>query len=357
MKSPGYKIALILFIFLSANAFSQQNLPQLRTSPRARVEQNVGFANIAIEYGRPGVKERDIWGKLVPFGLAPNAFGNGKPMPWRAGADENTTLKLSHDAQVNGHPLAAGTYGIHMIVQENEWTVIFSKDHNAWGSFFYDEKNDALRVQVAPKESEFQEWLVYGFDNLTANSCDAFLHWGKLKVPFQITFDMHKIVLETYRDQLTNAPGFNQAAWATAARYCLNNRINLDEAMIWIEKALSLNGGDNFTNRSIQAGLLTATGKSAEGEKLLETSMEKATEAELNNYGYQLINQKQLDKAIEVFKRNVKKFPKSWNVYDSLGEALAAKGDKSDARKNYQKAFDLAPANQKSRIEGILKGL
>lgn len=357
MKSSVYKIVSILFILVSTVAFSQQNLPQLRTSPRAIAEQNIGFANIAIEYGRPGVKEREIWGKLVPFGLAPNAFGNGKPMPWRAGADENTTIKLSHDAKVNGNPLAAGTYGIHMIVQENEWTIIFSKDHNAWGSFFYEEKNDALRITVIPIESEFQEWLLYGFDNLTVNSCDVFLHWGKLKVTFQFTFDMHAIVLDAYRDQLTNAPGFNQAAWATAARYCLNNQINLAEAMVWIEKAQSLNGGDNFTNRSIQAGLLTATGKGPEAEKLLETSLEKATEVELNNYGYQLINQKQLDKAVEVFKLNVKKFPNSWNVYDSLGEVLAAKGDKTGARKNYQKAFDLAPANQKSRIEAILKGL
>ena len=278
-------------------------------------------------------------------------------MPWRAGADENTTLQLSHDANVNDHPLAAGTYGIHMIVQEKEWTIIFSKDHNAWGSFFYNEKNDALRINVTPVESEFQESLLFGFDNLTENSCDAFLHWGRVKIAFQVTFDMHNIVLETYRNQLTNLAGFNQAAWGTAARYCLNNRINLEEAMVWIEKALSMNGGDNFTNKSIQAGLMTAMGKGTEAEKFLEAAMEKATEVELNNYGYQLINQKQPDKAIEIFKRNIKKFPNSWNVYDSLGETLAAQGDKMGARKNYKKAYDLAPANQKARIEVILKGL
>lgn len=347
--------ALCLGLVFEAGA--QQNLPNLRVSPQASVSQSVGFANVEIKYSRPGVKGREIWGTLVPYGLAPNNFGNGKPMPWRAGADENTTITLSHDAKINGSLLPAGTYGVHMLVHEDEWTIIFSKDHNAWGSFFYEEKNDALRIKAKPQEAAFQEWMEFGFDELTSSSCVAFLHWGKLKVPFEIKFDQHQIVLDTYRDLLTSAIGFNQAAWGRAARYCLQNDINLDEAMTWIDKALSMNNGNNFNNASVKAGLLTKAGKKKEADKLVEASMKTATENELNRYGYQLMGQEQIDEAIKIFKLNIKRHPDSWNVYDSLGEALVNKGNKKDGKKYYEKAYSMAPAGQKARIEGILKGL
>ena len=356
-----FSLVLILICTLSLltvfETFAQRNLPGLRVSQQASVSQSIGFANVEINYSRPGVKGREIWGLLVPYGLAPNNFGNGKPMPWRAGANENTTITLSHDAKIEGNPIPAGTYGIHMLVHEEEWTIIISKDNIAWGSFFYDSNNDVIRFKVKPQKAVQQEWLVFGFDNLTTNSCDAFLHWGELKTPFKIEFDQHKIVLDTYRDQLTSAIGFNQAAWGRAAQYCVQNNINLEEAMTWVDRALSMNGGNNFANTAIKAGLLTENGKTAEADKLLEGSMETATEAELNAYGYQLVAQERLDDAIKIFKLNIKRFPDSWNTYDSLGEALGNKGDIKGAKKNYEKAYEMAPAGQKSRIEGIIKGL
>ena len=352
-----FTFSLILMIGLCDQIFAQQNLPFIRVSPQAHVYQAVSFASVEINYSRPGVKGREIYGTLVPYGLSPNAFGNGKPMPWRAGANENTTIALSHDAKVNGQDLPAGTYGLHMLVHEDEWTIIFSKDYQAWGSFFYEEANDALRIKVKPEEAPHREWLMYGFENLTDNSCDAFMHWGELKVSFTIAFDNHKIVLDTYRTQLTTLPGFNNAAWAAAARYCMQNNINLDEAMTWIDKALSMNGGQNFNNNAIKAGLLTLTGKAEEGDKLLESSIGTATEAELNTYGYQLMAQNRLDDAIKIFRLNIKNHPDSWNTYDSLGEALLNNGDKKGAKEYYEKAYEMAPSNQKARIEGILKGM
>jgi tetratricopeptide (TPR) repeat protein len=348
---------LIICLVASTSLFGQQNLPFIRVSPQAKVVQNISFATIEINYSRPAVKEREIYGKLVPYGLAPNAFGNGKPMPWRAGANENTTISLSHQSKINGNPLPAGIYSLHMIVQEHEWTIIFNKDYKAWGSFFYEEASDVLRIQVRPQKVVSREWLMYGFENLTDNSADVFMHWGDQKITFNIEVDKHKIVLDTYREQLTNLPGFNQAAWAAAARYCLNNNINSDEAMKWIDKALSMNGGQNFTNTAVKAGLLSLTGKKEEGDKLIATAMESATETELNTYGYQLMGQNRLDDALEIFKLNMEKFPDSWNTYDSYGEALANKGDKKGAKQYYEKALEMAPDQQKGRIEGILKGL
>jgi len=360
MKSRRSQNAIVIIMLCSllvSGAYAQQNVPNLRISPQARVFQVVGFAEIEINYSRPGVKGREIWGRLVPYGLAPTPYGNAKPMPWRAGANENTTISLSHDAQINGNPLPAGTYGFHIIVQEDEWTLIFSKDHNAWGSFFYEEKNDALRLNVTPSEADHQEWLLYGFDNLTTSSCDVFLHWENLKAVFSIEFDQHKIVLDRYRDLLTFLPGFYQEAWGRAARYCMRNEINVDEAMTWIDKALSMDGGDNFNNTIVKAGLLTLKGQIQEADKLVESAIDVATEAEVNIYGYQLMGQNRLDDAIEIFEINVKRFPDSWNVYDSLAEALANKGDTKAARKYYEKALKLAPENEKARIEGVLNNL
>lgn len=351
-----FSTIIICFIFFGQN-FAQQNLPLIRVSPPAKVIQNISFATIEIDYSRPGVKGREIYGKLVPYGLAPNPFGNGKPMPWRTGANENTTFSISNDAKIDGHDLPAGIYGVHMIVHEEEWTIIFNKDYDAWGSYFYEESHDALRIKVKPEKIEFEEWLVFGFENIEAGACNAYMAWGEKKVSFSIAFDQHELVLSTYKDHLTGLAGFNNAAWAAAARYCLQNQINLDEAMTWIDKALAMNGGDSFNNKAVKAGLLTLAGKEKEGETLMETSISGATENELNNYGYQLMGQDKLDDALRIFRLNVKQHPDSWNVWDSLGEALNKKEDKKGARENYEKAYELAPANQKARLEGILKEL
>ena len=350
-------VILICLLFIVPQLSAQQNLSFIRVSPQAKVMQNVGFATVEIEYSRPGVKGREIWGELVPYGLAPNAFGNGKPMPWRTGADENTVITLSHDAKIGGKTIPAGKYSIHMIVQEDEWTLILNKDYQAWGSFFYEQDNDILRTKVKPQEAAFEEWMMFGFDSLSRSSCQAYLHWGTVKVPFTIEFDRHKITLDTYRAELTSLPGFNPAAWGGAARYCLQNEINLDEAMTWIDKALSMNNGNTFNKVAVKAGLLGLKGKTDEGDKLIAAAMENATENELNNYGYQLMGQDRLDEAIKIFKLNIERNPDSWNVYDSLGEALANKGEKKAAKENYEKAYEMAPAGQKARIEGILKGL
>jgi tetratricopeptide (TPR) repeat protein len=353
----------IVFIMLAISftfvgiSFAQANLTFNRVSPMSKITQGVGFATIEVEYSRPSANEREIWGKLVPYGLAPNAFGNGKPMPWRVGANENTTVAISHDMKINNSPILAGRYSLHALVGEDEWTLIFNNDIDAWGSFFYESSNDVLRIKVKPTKAEYKELMTFDFEKITAGSADMYLHWGEIKVPVSFEFDRHKVVLDTYRKELTNRQGFNQAAFGGAARYCLQNNINLDEAMTWIDRALGMNGGDNFNNNAVKAGLLTLNGQKEEADKIMEASMVDATEAELNNYGYQLMNQDRLDEALEIFKLNVKKHPDAWNVYDSLAEALNNMGDKKGAKDNYEIAHEKAPAGQQARIETIIKGL
>jgi len=182
----GVVLCLALLLALPSAGPAQE--AKVRPSLKAGVMQTLGTdAVIKIEYGRPGVKGRKIWGELVPYGLAPgNKYSENKPYPWRAGANENTTIEFNKDVLIEGKPLPAGKYGIHMIPGEKEWIIIFSKNSTAWGSYTYKQEEDALRVTVTPVKAPFQEWMEFGFDDLAGTSATAYLHWVELKVPFKI---------------------------------------------------------------------------------------------------------------------------------------------------------------------------
>jgi hypothetical protein len=182
----GLVAVLVVGFAVSSTAFAQEK--KVRASLPASVSQTIGVdTEITFNFSRPGVKERTIWGELVPYGLAPgNKYSEEKPFPWRAGANEKTTIVLSSDVTVDGKSLPAGKYSIHMIPSEKDWVVIFNKVSEGWGSYDYDEAQDALRVKVTPVKAPFEEWMRFGFDDLAGTSAVAFLQWEKLKVPFTI---------------------------------------------------------------------------------------------------------------------------------------------------------------------------
>ncbi|HLP15017.1 MAG TPA: DUF2911 domain-containing protein [Bacteroidota bacterium] len=188
MKFSTVLVILSVFILACASGISAQQPSKPRQSPKASVMQRIGVAtDITIQYGRPGVKGRKIWGDLVPYGMEPgNKYSNDKPFPWRGGANENTTIAFSKDVTIEGHPLPSGRYGMHFIPSQTTWVVIFSKNDSSWGSFKYNEAEDALRITVTPVKAPFEEWLEYGFDSLTDTSAVAYLRWEELKVPFKI---------------------------------------------------------------------------------------------------------------------------------------------------------------------------
>ncbi len=323
MKQLLSVLALIISL-CSGYVTTAQQLSLPRESQSAMVSQTVGSSVITINYSRPAVKGRIIWGKLVPYGFEENAFGNGKPMPWRAGANENTVITFSHDVKLNGVELKAGSYGLHMIPAENkEWTIIFSKDYKAWGSFFYEKENDALRITASPEKSNFSELLTYGFDNIKASSARAYLTWENLLIGFTCEFEADKITLESIRTQLTGAGGFNWQSWNQAAIYCLQSGKWLELGEQWCNKSIALN--ENSTNR--------------------------------NTLGYLLMAQKKTDEALKLFKENTDRYPADWNVWDSYGEALATAGRKSEAIDYYKKALEIAPKGQAKRIEKAIKDI
>lgn len=331
------------FLFtLSLSA--QQNLTLPDASQHAIVTQQVGMCEIKIDYHRPGVKGREIWGKLVPFDQV-----------WRAGANENTTISFSKEVIVDGKKVPAGTYGLHMIPTQNDWTIILNKDYRAWGSFFYKEENDFMRFKVKPQSTDFQEWLMYNFDEVTPNSVIASLRWEKLQVPFKIEIDLHKQMLDEMTVQLTGIPGFFWQGWNQAANYCYVNGIELEKGLGWADHSIGI--AKNVTNTFTKALILNALGKKDEASKFKEEAFTGALEADVNALGYQLLGGGKIDDAIEVFKKNTELYPDSWNVWDSLAEGYMSKGENKLAIDYYKKALSMAPENQHERIKGALAQL
>lgn len=346
MGNASWKLMMLLLILLlpvSAAAQPQLQLPQ--ASPAATVSQTVGIAQVTVKYNRPGVRGREVWGKLVPYGEV-----------WRAGANENTTITFSHDATVQGKNVPAGTYGVHMIPSADEWTFILNKNATSWGSYFYNEAEDLLRVPVKPVPGTDTDWLQYEFADLTDSSTVLTLCWEKLRIPVQIVFNTPEIVFAHARDvYLRGMGGFPWQGYNQAAAYCARKNVHMDQALRWIDRSIELN--ENFTNLRTKANILEKTGKAAEAAALRERSMTLATEAEVNALGYTYLQSGKTKEAIELFRKNVKDHPRSWNVHDSLGEGLAAAGDTRGAIASYEKALGLVndAANKKRITEVIAK--
>lgn len=329
------------------STWAQQTVTGLpRVSPAARVSQVVGITEIEVSYHRPALREREIWGTLVPYGQI-----------WRAGANENTTVRFSHDVKVEGKDLAAGTYGFHLQPNENgPWTAIFSQDHHAWGSYAYDSARDALRVDIEPRSATPQEQLVYRFDGGTTTGVTLILHWADQEVPIQIETDTHRHVIDDFKAQLTGLPAFAWQGWNSAASYCVRSGVYFDECRQWIDRSLAMSR--QTRNLMTHAGLLALEGKEDQIAAVEEEALKTATEQEVNAIGYTYLYQRNdAAKAVELFRRNVAENPESWNAHDSLAEALAALGKKEEAVKVYKKALAMAPESQKERIEGVLKGM
>jgi len=312
---------LILFFTVSFTFKLYAQLLTPRVSPQAKIIQYIGISTVGIEYSRPSVNGRTIWGKLVPFGLEKQP--DGSEIPWRAGANENTIISFSHDVKVEGKQLYAGSYGLHMIPGENEWIIIFSKNYTSWGSYTYDINEDALRVTVKPLQDNFLERLTYDFENITNSSAVFFLRWEKIKVPVKLEFDAEQIVIQNYKNQLRGELGYLWETWYEAAFYCMQNNTNLDQAEVWIRKSISIN--QNPQNKNMLGYILKANNKTEE--------------------------------AIKVFMENIKIYPSDWNVYESLAEALAETGRINEAVIYYKIVYEKAPDAQKPRIKDILNNL
>jgi tetratricopeptide (TPR) repeat protein len=335
----------IALVLLARSALAQPLFELPDASPRAEVSQTVGLTEITISYHRPAVKKRKIWGGLVPWGEV-----------WRAGANENTTIRFSTPVTVGGKTLAPGRYGLHTLPTEKGWTVILSHMADAWGSYTYDAKEDAVRVAATAQPAPFEERLAYTFDDVSDGAVTVSLRWDKLRVPFKIEVDTPQVVVASLREHLRGRPRFFAQGWSQAAAWCLEHDVNLPEALQWADKSLSL--AETYAGLKVKAGLLDKKGDGKGAAALREKALGIANENELNLAAYEQLGKGKTDDAIALFQRNVKQHPESWNAYDSLGEGFEKKGDKKQAIESYGKALSMATdAIQKKRIEGVLARL
>jgi len=357
LDALGAATQLLLISLISLKAVSQPITTPRTPSPAASVTQTIGISTVTVNYSRPSVKGREVWGQLVPYGLNVIPGGNGTPAPWRAGANENTTIKFSDDATVEGKPVPAGLYGLFFIVnQDNTAELILSKDNQSWGNFFYDPSHDLLRTKVQLREIPFTEMLTYDFISSTKNSSELVLNWEKKQFPVKIEFDVDKIVMANAEKELKGQKGFGWQSYASAANYAAQNKTNYEQALKWADQAVAIN--NSFPTLNVKANVLRAMGKTEEADKMVNDAIGIATENELNQYGYQLMNNGKIDKAIEVLTLNTKRFPKSANCFDSLGGRCINKKKSKNAIANFKKSLSMNPQpNVKANSEKFLKQL
>jgi len=343
-----------LFVLMSTvQVQGQINTP--RTSPRATVSQTVGISTVTIDYSRPRVRGRAIYGTpLAHYGFKNLGFGPSETAPWRAGADENTMITFSHDAKIEGKEVKAGTYGLHLALTEgNTATLILSHNSSSWGSYFYDKSEDALRVEINVKTIPNTELLTFDFESATATSTTAALRWEKKAFPFNIEFNVSDIVMADISDKLRDQTGFNRQAWEQAAQYALSNG-DTKKALKWIENAQSgwFFSQKTFANTQIKAAILSQMGKTAEASKTMDEVLDIATVLEMHGYGRQLIAASNKDKALEIFKLNADKNKGVWPTHYGLARGYSAKGDFKSAIKHIKKALVNAPNDaSKSRVQ------
>ena len=171
-RSLGFSVMLSALMFLVVlPAQAQRDNSSARSSPNATLSQTVGTSVIDMHYSRPGVRDRAIFGGLVPWDT-----------PWRAGANEPTTITFPADVMVDGQALAAGTYSLFIIPRESgPWSVIFHEPVG-WGTR-YNAEAEVLRIEATPEAAPHQEWLQYRFEDLSDDGATLVMHWAETALP------------------------------------------------------------------------------------------------------------------------------------------------------------------------------
>src|SRR5947209_1717337 len=374
-------LSAVLLMTLSTAMLAQEtselSLPPNGDNERSEVSQWIGPVKISIEYHSPHVhnpatndRTGHIWGELVHYGFFDEGFGPTKAAPWRAGANESTSITLSNDVKIEGKDLKAGTYALFLDVEEKgPWYWVVSS-HVGWGSYQYDPKYDVLRLPVAPQDAPFTEFLTYGFDERKPDSVIAFLQWENKRIPLKIEVpNVNDLYVAKLRQQLESWPGFRYEDWQTAAQFCADHKVNLGEALIWADKAISSPfrgasvGHEDFSTLQTKAAVFDAMGRDRDADKVMEKAFTlPGTEAfQIYSYAMHLLRSGKKDKAMEIFVLNQQKHPED-KFWTSLGLArgYTIAGDKTKAVTNWEIVLRNVPESlkgQTTNFEDALKKL
>lgn len=358
-------VFIILILLVQTVAYAQ--LDRLPLAPdggnkRAWVGEQIGLVKIEINYNRPGVKGREgkIWNTpIAHYGLVDMGHGTSYAVPWRAGANENTTMSFSHDVKIEGKDLPAGTYGFFIMLGETESTLIFSKNSYSWGSFYYEPEADALRVTVKNQTLPTSvEWLTYEFINQTDSTATIAMSWEKRMIPFTVKADIHKIQMDAFRDYFKSTRSYTDLIEAT--NYCLQHNIELEQALAWMDRAINLRimGVKNFQTLSTKAAVLFALNRGEEAKQIMAEALPMGTMQEVHGYARTLLGANEVQEAIKVFKANYDKYPNTFTTNIGMGRAYAAQGNNKKALEYFKIALPQAPDNyNKNALEGMIKKL
>ncbi|HZN05055.1 MAG TPA: DUF2911 domain-containing protein [Candidatus Polarisedimenticolia bacterium] len=357
MSRASFLLAALLALAPATPAGAQDvTLPPSGDNQKAAVTQFMGIASVTVEYSSPDVHAPDgtdrkgkIWGTLVPYGYAEDNFGTcGKKCPWRGGANENTVVRFSHPVTVEGKPLAAGAYGLHFLAGEKDWTVIFSKNSTSWGSYFYNEAEDALRVTVKPAAAPYTEWLTYEFVDRQPASTVLVLQWEDLRVPIAIALPNDtEIYYQTLKRELQDTPGFDYHGWQQAADYLIEKKVHLDEAERWAQAAVSMPfiGEENFATLRTLASAQRARGKEAEAKATITKALAHPTASPTDIYQYArpMIREGKPQEALVVFQSASKRMGAKWPLDLGIARSYSALGDYKAALKYAKASLTVAP--------------
>jgi hypothetical protein len=338
----GFNLLLTTLTGVSLGQSLVLDLPD--QSQSAQITQRIGITDITIRYHRPVVKDRKVWGGLVPYGQV-----------WRAGANINTVISFSDPVTIEGQPLAAGTYGLHMIPNADEWTVIFSKNSTSWGSFTYDQAEDALRVNVKPRAAEMHNALTYDFDDLQSESAVVVLEWEKVAVPFKVGVDVHSVVQASLKKQLRNLSQYTWMSWDDAANYLLAEKVAYHDSLKYANE--SIKNEDRYDNEMTKSNVLKALNRKDDAEVATKRALELANPLQTHLYARQLQAEKKNDEAFAIFRENAKKHPNEWFVHTGLARIYSSQGKWDDATKEIKLAVTAAPDSQKTYLDSLMKRL
>lgn len=335
-----------LFLAFSAPSYAQFEYPVKlpNASQKAKVYQQVGITDMTIVYHRPLVKGREVFGKMVPFGKV-----------WRTGANENTVIKFSTDVTINGQALPAGKYGFHAIPNADKWTLIFSKENTAWGSYFYDQGKDALRIDVTPKATDHNELLTYNFTDVTSDAATVNLSWDKTMVSFTVKVKTKELAIASIKKQVNSLPYWGWTGLYNAANYTLTNNTHLEDGLTWINRSIQNN--KNFTNLMLKSQILEKLNRSEEAKPLTAEAFSMGSLNQINRYAYFKFQAKDNAAGIAALKHNIKNDPKNYQSYTAMAWGYTNAGDKKEAMKMYKKALKMAPKDKRENIEKAMAAL
>ncbi len=365
---------LIATVCTSALAAQTLTVPPGGANQRSVVTQYLGMVSVTIDYNSPDVtgptgddRTGKIWGQLVPWGIATNpfypGFGTAQEIPWRAGANESTTITFSHDVEVEGEPVAAGTYALFMAPGESTWQIILNRNSEAWGSYFYEPSLDALKATVTPQKTDFfREWLTFEFDDRQLESTQAVMHWEHIRVPFRISVpNSAELYHQTLSHELTGAAGFTFQNWVQASQWAVQHETYHDDAVTWADAAIGANA--SFQTIMNKAQILGQVGRGEDAIATINQAVDHPTATALliHTAARGLQAQGSMDAANDLFRKNYEKNPGQWPVDFGMARYYAQEGNFEKALEHAKISKGRAPAgpqlqNLETQITRLEKG-